>query len=200
MKRLISTAGVLAVALSLILVAGCGGGDSAGDLYDEHYDAGADLFIDGQWAASIVEFDAAIAADPTTDTDPTKGVVWGYRGAALWELVKDDSTEEEARQVLADLDKAVDLDRNAFVAMQYRGSVRYRLGMYEGAINDFELAMGSTHNPVAQTEMTFLRGLALVELGRLDDAREAFVTALQLSQDPELIPVIRAALDALPAE
>jgi tetratricopeptide (TPR) repeat protein len=184
MRNFIQAAALLVAAAAVA----CGGGDdTAGDAFQR----GFELYDSGQYEQAITAFDEAIAADPEL------GKAWVFRGASRWELSKDSSDSQPIEQVIQDLDRGVTLDTSSFSGFFHRALAHHKLENYQQAVSDFETALGFADNPKTQIEITYLRGLSLAELGRTDDAREAFETALAIVQDRDFKTMIQEALDGL---
>ncbi len=166
----------------------CGGGDDpAGDAFLR----GFQLYDSGQYEQAITAFDEAIAADPEL------GRAWAFRGVSKFELGRDGASAQLVEQAIQDLDRGVTLDTSSFIGFFYRALAHHERGNYQQAVSDFEVALGFADNPKSQIELTYRRGLSLVELGDVDAAREALETALAIVQDRDFKTRIREALDAL---
>ncbi len=160
---------------------------------DETQFRGYELYRSGSYQQAIAAFDEVIAAEPE------QGLAYGFRGVSRWELARAAGDRALVEEAVADLDRAIALDRSMFVAFFHRGQAHQWLGNYPQAIADFELALGLSDVPTQRVQLAYWRGLAKVELGDVESAREAFEAARLLVKDSELRIEIIAALEALEA-
>jgi tetratricopeptide (TPR) repeat protein len=158
---------------------------------DETQIRGYELYRSGSYEQAIAAFDEVIAAEPE------RGLAYGFRGVSRWELARAAGDRALVEEAIADLDRAIALDRSLFVAFFHRGQAHRWLGNYPQAITDFELALGLSDVPTQRVQLAYWRGLAKVELGDVESAREAFEAARLLVKDSELRTRILAALEAL---
>ncbi|MGE0708026.1 MAG: tetratricopeptide repeat protein [Planctomycetota bacterium] len=124
-------------------------------------------------------------AEEATRLQPEVAAYWANRGNALGALRRDAEAVES-------FDRALRLDPELALAHYGRGYTRYLLKDYAAAVKDLEQCLARMKLPEASAHL----GLALVALGRRDEARphlEAFLVARP--QSP-LCAEVRVALKA----
>lgn len=86
----------------------------------------------------------------------------------------------KAIQALVDLNACIDLDSHQIEAILYRGDIFLEHGHPEAAALDYETALSNGQKTDA---LYFNYGKSLVQLSRLDEAKNAFKKSLELNQD-----------------
>jgi tetratricopeptide (TPR) repeat protein len=100
-----------------------------------------------RWSEAIAALDRAIASNPS---DPD-----GYFNRAIARLKREPSDTERA---VADLDRAIAVSPDHAYAHYTRGYLRYSLGEYQSAVDDYSRALAlKRDNPM---EALFARGAA----------------------------------------
>lgn len=110
---------VLLLAVLLLSGSACGVGLSA----EQHYNAGVDLYYQGQFDEAIVEFNESI------ELDPEMAEAYCNRGAAYIQL-------GNYERAIEDLDEAIRLDPQYADAYRNRGFAYFLLGEFDGAVED----------------------------------------------------------------
>ena len=96
-----------------------------------------------------------------------------------------------SRAAIRAFDEVLRLDRNLGEAYRNRGLAEAMMGDYEAAVEDFDRAISSYRNKKRSNKDLWMihcvetcyisRGIAKTELGFVDEAREDFITALDLA-------------------
>jgi len=144
----------------------------------KHFDEGVRLYNLGRDEKAIKEFDKALAVyeeaikefDKALAVDPNYKEAHYYKGAALYELVRD----EEA---IKEFDKALAVDPNYKEAHYYKAKALYVLGRYEEAIKEYDKVLAVDPN---DTEVHFKKANALYYLGRYEEAIKEYDKALAI--------------------
>jgi tetratricopeptide (TPR) repeat protein len=112
------------------------------------------------------------------EDQPNDPAAWVQLGLEEYEGRKD------TQQALMCFQKALALEPRAAQAWFFTGMIQLELGDYKGALSAFERARGDDNN---RAMMAHLRGDALHNLGQLDEARKAYLRALELIPDDPIL-------------
>lgn len=134
-----------------------------------------------QYEAAIADYDKAIEHNPQISTD-----VYINRGRSYEELGR-------SADAIADFSKALEanpLDQRAYF---YRGYSYCRIYLFDMAIEDFDNAIKINPLPIC----FHIRGCALVDLNRTEEAIASFNRFIELETDPEKVNDAREIISQL---
>ena len=112
------------------------------------------------------------------EDQPNDPAAWVQLGLEEYEGRKD------AQQALLCFQKALALEPRAAQAWFFTGMIQLELGDYKAALSAFDRARGDDNN---RAMLAHLRGDALHNLGQLDEARTAYLRALDLIPDDPIL-------------
>ena len=137
----------------------------------------------GRYAEAIEDYDRAL------ELDPRHVLAYVNRGTSKAELGR-------RAEAIEDFDLALQLDPRHALAYASRGLTKASLGQHSAALQDLDRAL--EHAPAAQIAYTVHdnRGLLLVELGRVEEAAEAFGGAIEVDPRQALAYLHRGYLNA----
>ena len=114
-------------------------------------------------------------ADRAVELNPRLGIAYATRGALSYRLGRHD-------EALADFDRALELDPLMVECLDLRAEVRIAQQKWELVLEDLDRRLAL----MPSRQAIYRRGLALFELGRLDEADAAYSRACQLDpRDPQ---------------
>jgi tetratricopeptide (TPR) repeat protein len=158
---------VLVALFGTILVFGLSCCEDVGDA-NQHFNAGMELFEQGQFEEAIEELSAGIRIVP--DASAT---VYAARGFSYCKL-------GEYEKAIADFDEAIRLDPEYFTAYNRRGNLYIVLGDYDRAIEDLNESIRiNPQNPEAYA----FRALAYTYLYMDEKAQQDMDTAVDLGMN-----------------
>ena len=171
---------IVVILLSGLPIGSSFGAKKGGDAAAEHAKKGIELTQQKQYDAAVVEFTAAIQADPKNAR------LYASRGAALraagMAIAGTDQGNSQAKlqQALADCAKAIEVAPNDFFGYMERSQVELSLYQYDAALADANKTIEL--KPDEPTGYKF-RGFAYIGLSQWDKAVEDFTSAIQKKPD-----------------
>ena len=157
--------------LCAVLVSGLSCCEDVDDA-NQHFNAGMELFEQGQFEEAIEEFSAGIRIVPDASA-----IVYAARGFSYGKLA-------EYEKAITDFDEAIRLDPEYFTAYNRRGNLYIVLGDYEQAIEDLNESIRIyPQNPEAYA----FRALAYTYLYMDERAQQDMDTAVDLGMNPSTL-------------